>query len=92
MGQGIYTNNFKHIFNKLLDELGVSCHKLSKYTHLDQGLLSRLRSGEDENPSPESLMKICIGFVHFNEKVALLDAERIFNSVGRSLGLKRDLG
>ena len=84
---GIYSNDFSEVFSKILDKTGVTCYQLHEYTKLDQAHLSRLRSGEKSNPTPEMIMKISLGLVHYSSKLKLSDIEKLFKSVGRSLHL-----
>jgi len=81
----IYTNNFSKVFDKVLSETGVSCYQISGYSGLDGGYLSRLRSGQKDNPSPETTIKICIAIAHYSEKAKLHDIEALFNATGRTL-------
>lgn len=81
----LYGSDFAKIFSDLLDKSGVSSYKLSQYVYLDEAYLSRLRNGQKVNPSPETVVKICIGLAHYSEKLNLSDFEKLFNSVGRSL-------
>ena len=81
----IYTNNFSKVFDKVLVETGVSCYKISQYSGLDEGYLSRLKSGLKDNPSPETTIKICIAIAHYSEKAKLHDIEALFNATGRTL-------
>ena len=85
MGTGLYSNNFSRVFSKLIDETSVTCYKLHEYTELDPAYLSRLKSGEKSNPSPETIMKISLGLVHYSSKLKISDIEKLFKSVGRSL-------
>lgn len=85
MNRGLYTNNFSNCFSKVLKDAHITCYQLHAYTNIDQAYLSRLRSGERGNPSPEIIMKISLGLVHFSEKVKMSDIEELFESVGRSL-------
>lgn len=84
---GLYSNCFSEEFSELLDKTGVTCYQLHNYTHLDQGYLSRLKHGKKHNPSPETIVKICLGLVHHSNKIRLSDTEKLFKSVGRSLNL-----
>ncbi len=85
MSTGLYSNNFSEVFSKILEEANITCYQLNNYTNLDQAYLSRLKSGEKSNPSPETIMKISLGLVHCSSKVKLSDIENLFKSVGRSL-------
>jgi len=57
MATGIYNNDFPSAFSKLLEKTGVSCYRIHSFTDIDQAYLSRLRSGEKDNPSPEIMVK-----------------------------------
>ena len=85
MSKGLYSNNFSKVFSKLLEKYDVTCYKISKYVHLDEAYLSRLRNGEKGNPSPETVVKICLALAHFNNNLKLDDYESLFKAVGRSL-------
>jgi hypothetical protein len=88
MKPGIYSNDFAGAFSRLLEETGISCYQIYQYTHLDQAYLSRLRTGEKGNPSPQSVMKISLAFAHLGKDVNLLSIEKLFNAVGRSIRIK----
>ena len=81
----IYTNNFCKVFAKVLAETGVTCYKIGQYSGLDGGYLSRLKSGLKENPSPETIIKICIAIAHYSKETKLHDIEALFNATGRTL-------
>jgi len=85
---GLYSKDFSHAFCKLLQKAGISCYQISKYSHLDQGYLSRLKSGEETNPSPETIVRISLAFVRHSEKISVHDIDNLFRSVGRSLRIK----
>ena len=82
---GLYSEDFSKEFSKLLEKAGISCYKVSQYTHLDEAYLSRLRSGEKRNPSPETLVKISLALAHYGEQVQLHDIQRLFRSAGRCI-------
>ena len=84
---GIYSNDFCETFAALLQKTGVTCYQISQYTRLNQAYLSRLKTGEKHNPSPETVIKIGLAFTCFSNKVRLYDIHRLFKSVGRSLNL-----
>jgi len=88
MEPSLFSNNFSRAFSNLLDKTGVSCYQMSQYSGLDQSYLSRLKSGEKRNPSPETVVKISLALVHCSEKVTIHEVESLFNSVGRSLLIK----
>ncbi len=85
---GIDNNDFGIVFSELLEKSGVSCYKIQKYTHLDEGYLSRLRNGFRPNPSPETIAKIALAIVHFNNNIKISHVNRLFQAVGRSLNIK----
>lgn len=82
----LYSKDFSKVFSDLLQKSEVSCYKITQYTGLDQGYLSRLRNGVRSNPSPETIVRISLALVHYCGKVEQHDIERLFSSVGRSLG------
>ena len=82
---GLYHNNFTEAFSKLITKSGVTPYKIGQFTQLDQAYLSRLKSGERNNPSPETIVKIGLAICHFNDEIKLSDIEILFNSTGRSL-------
>ena len=85
---GLYENNFTEAFLKLITKSGVTPYQIHQFTHLDQAYLSRLKSGEKNNPSPETIVKIGLAICHFNDKIKLSDIEVLLNSTGRSLRIK----
>lgn len=85
METGLYSNDFSQVFAELLKKTGVSCYQISVYSQLDQAYLSRLKSGEKRNPSPEAMVRISLAFARLSPKFTLLDAQRLLKSTGRSL-------
>ena len=82
---GLYQNNFAEAFSKLIDKSGITGYQIHQFTHLDQAYLGRLKSGEKNNPSPETIVKIGLAICHFNDKIKISEIEVLFKSVGRSL-------
>jgi hypothetical protein len=89
MVQGIYSNSFSAVFSRLLEKGHVTCYQLHQFTHLDQAYLSRLKSGEKCNPSPEALMNIALGLAHYSKDITPYDIDEMFRSVGRSIHIQR---
>jgi hypothetical protein len=85
---GIYSDEFSDIFSNLLEKYDVSCYKIHKYSHLDQGFLSHLRNGQKLNPSPETILKIALTLVHNSSKIKVSEINQLFKAVGRSLNIK----
>ena len=81
----LYSDDFARIFSNLLEKYHISCYKIEEYSNLNQSYLSRLRSGQMNNPSAETVVKISIAMAHCNKDLNLLDIERLFNACGRSL-------
>jgi transcriptional regulator with XRE-family HTH domain len=81
----LYANDFSKVFSTLLEEKGISCYQISRYTNLDQAYLSRLKNGGKHDPSPETLIKISLALAHYGNQVKLDDIQRLFKSVGRSI-------
>lgn len=88
METGLYANQFTEVLSELLEKSGVSCYQIHQYTGIDQAYLSRLKSGERHNPSPEVIMKIGLALSHLSSKVRISDIEALLNSVGRSLRIQ----
>jgi transcriptional regulator with XRE-family HTH domain len=89
-GHGVYSNGFSRAFSQLLEKAGVSCYKISQYSHVDEAYLSRLKNGKKQNPSPATIIKISLALTHYSDKIKLCDIQRLFRSVGRSLSSKDD--
>jgi len=83
----LYAGDFSKIFSTLLEKTGISCYQIGQYTRLDQAYLSRLRSGEKKNPSPETIIKISLDLTYYSDKIKLHDIQKLFRSVGRSLNM-----
>ena len=83
MEAGILSNNFAQTFGNLLGEAGASCYQISQYSGLDQAYLSRLKSGDKSNPSPETIMKISLALAHLSPQISLYDIRKLFHSAGR---------
>jgi len=81
----LYASDFSKVFSTLLEGNDISCYQISRYTHLDQAYLSRLKKGGKHNPSPETLIKISLALAHCSNQVQLHDIQRLFKSVGRSI-------
>jgi len=81
----LYSKDFAKAFSNLLEKSGVTCYQISQYSHLNQSYLSRLRKGEKHDPSPETIIKICLALTNYSHKLGLYDIENLFNSVGRTL-------
>ena len=92
MEESLYRRDFSIVFDQLLGKANVSCYRVSDFSHIDQGYLSCLRNGTKSNPGPETVMKISLALVHCSEKITLMDIERLFNSVGRSIRINRAMG
>jgi transcriptional regulator with XRE-family HTH domain len=81
----LYSSDFSRVFSNLLERYHVSCYQIEEYSQLNQSYLSRLRSGQMNNPSPETIVKIAISLTHCNRNITLIDIENLFNACGRSL-------
>ena len=62
----LYGNSFAKVFSGLLDKSGVTCYQLKQYVHLDEAYLSRLKNGQKGNPSPETVVRICLVWLTYN--------------------------
>lgn len=92
MPEALYSKDFSIVFRQLLAKANISCYRINQFSHIDQGYLSCLRNGTKNNPGPETVMKISLALVHCSEKITLIDIERLFNAVGRSIRIDRAMG
>lgn len=81
----LFSNEFAKTFSDLITKSGVSCYRISQFVNIDEAYLSRLRDGQKTNPSPETVVRICLALAHFSDKLDIADFERLFNASGRSL-------
>jgi hypothetical protein len=81
----LFDENFSRVFSDLLNKSKVTCYRISEFTHLDEAYLNRLKNGEKSNPSPETVMKICLALVKFSDKLTIFDIEDLFKTIGRSI-------
>lgn len=81
----IFSTDFGKILSDILEKNGISAYQISQFSEVDQAYLSRLKSGEKKNPSPETVVKISLAICHTSDKVKLADIARLFNAIGRSL-------
>ena len=89
MVTGFYSDNFSKVFSRLLEKSSVTCYKISNYAHIDEAYLSRLKSGEKNNPTAEVVLRISLALVHLDPHITLHDIEALLNSAGRSIFPKR---
>ena len=80
----LFANDFYRVFSKLLQRTGVTCYQISRFTHLDQAYLSRLKKGK-KYPSPETVVKIALAFARLSKEISIYELEELVNSIGRSL-------
>jgi hypothetical protein len=85
----LFIDDFAKTFSELVVKSGVSCYRIGQYINLDEAYLSRLKNGQKINPSPETIVRICIALAHFGDKLDINDFEKLFNAGGRSLFPKR---
>ena len=88
MEEGLYSHDFSRAFSRALEKTGVTCYQIHKYTGLDQGYLSRLKSGEKADPSFQVIVRLCLALAHCSSDFTQHDAENLFGSVGRSLQIR----
>ena len=81
----LYSKDFSKILSDLVEKNGITNYQINQYSGLDQGYLSRLRTGQANNPSPETIVKIGISLAHCSNKITIIDIENLFNACGRSL-------
>ncbi len=85
---GILNNQFSEKLSNLLEKSGVTCYQIGEFTRIDQGYLSRLRNGSQNNPSAEVVIKIGLALVRYGRGINLLHIEQLLNSAGYSLKIK----
>jgi hypothetical protein len=85
----LYADDFSKVFSILLDKTGVSCYKISHYTHLNEAYLSRLKKGGKNNPSRETVIKIGLALAHYSDDITLSDIETLFQSTSLSIVSRR---
>ncbi len=81
----LFHKDFAGVFSNLLQEGRVTCYQISQYSHLDEAYLSRLKNGNKNNPSPETIVKICLALAHFGHKLSIYDFDKLFSAAGHSL-------
>ena len=81
----LYSGEFSKAFSALLQENGISCYEVSKYSYLDQAYLSRLKNGERQKPSVEVVVRIGLALAHCSDKVSLYHIDELLKTTGRSL-------
>ena len=81
----VYSKDFTEVFSNLLKKSGVTCYQIRQYAHLDEGYLSRLKNGEKHDPSPETIIRICLALAFHSKHLKLYHFEKLFNAAGRSL-------
>ena len=81
----LYSDDFARIFSNLLEKYHISCYQIEEYSNLNQSYLSRLRSGQMNNPSAETVVKISIAMAHCNKGITLLDIERLWAVTSKTL-------
>ena len=81
----LFSSRFKKAFREILNKSGLSCYKVSKYSHIDEPYLSRLIRGERKNPSEETVTKIALAIAHLSDRITIYDIDELFKSIGHSL-------
>lgn len=85
MAVDVLSNEFSTVFTRLLEQTGVTCYRISRFTHLDQSYLSRLKKGKKKNPSAETVVKIALAFAYLSKELNIYDLEQLVSSIGCSL-------
>lgn len=86
----ILKDNFTEVFDNTLRKHGITGSQIARFTRLDEGYISKLRNGQKENPSDETIFKICFAIAYYANKIPLDDLERLFNTTGHSLFTNRN--
>ncbi len=73
---------FSRTLNKLREQAGKSRYQLAQYSGLDQAYLSRLESGERQNPSRDVVMKLALALTAGSERVSIDDVNALLLAGG----------
>ena len=85
MAIGVFSNNFKEVFNELVKKSGASRYMISKHAHVDEPYILRLSNGEKKNPSPEIVIRICFALVRLSSDITIYDLDELLKSIGHTL-------
>ena len=82
MNTVLVDEDFAKVFCELLKKANTSGYEIAKFSHLDEGYVSRLKRGIKCNPSIKVLLRISFALVHASKKIELYDIKRLFESAG----------
>ena len=73
---------FAKTLRKIRTKSGKSNYRLAQYSGLDEAYILRLESGERQNPSRDSVMKLCLALAANSEDVSINDANALLLAAG----------
>ena len=68
---------FSTVLRRLRERSGKSRYRLAQYCGLDEGYLARLESGERQNPSRDTVVKIALALVQNSAEVSIHDVQEL---------------
>ena len=76
------TTEFSRTLKSLRSKSGKSRYKLAQYSGLDEAFVLRLESGERQNPSRDTVMKLCLALVADYDTVSIHDVNELILAGG----------
>ena len=73
---------FSRTFKRLRSKSGKTRYKLAQYSGLDEAYVLRLESGERQNPSRDTVMKLCLALVADSAAVSIHDVNELILASG----------
>ena len=79
---GRYKLTFGATLKKLRLKSGKSRYRLAQYSGLDEAYILRLESGQRQNPSRDTVMKLCLALVAKSDVVSLQNVNALLLAGG----------
>ena len=76
------TTEFSRALKRLRSKSGKTKYKLAQYSGLDEAYVSRLESGERQNPSRDTVMKLGLALVADSATVSIHDVNELLLAGG----------
>ena len=73
---------FAATMKNLRTKSGKSRYRLVEYSGLDEAYILRLESGERQNPSRDTVMKLCLALASTSESVTIHDVNELLLAAG----------
>ena len=74
--------NFGQTLHKLRTKAGKSRYRLAKYSGLNEAYILRLESGERQNPSKDTVMKLGLALAATSEAISIHDINELLLAGG----------